>query len=51
MIAWVARSHTLVVSGGVPLGFHCFSLGFLIISGFVFWVFSLGVDVSLSQVR
>ena len=37
MSAWVARSHTLVVSGGVTLGFHCFSLGFLIISGFVFW--------------
>ena len=44
-IAWVARSHTLVVSGGVTLGFHCFFIGFhwvsllLVVSCFWFFVF------------
>ena len=34
VIAWVARPHTLIYSGGVTLGFDCISVGFLINGGF-----------------
>ena len=39
VIAWVARSHTLVVSVGITLSLHCFCLhwiALIIIGGFVF---------------
>ena len=39
MIAWVARSHTLVVSVGITLSLHCFCLhwiALILIGGFVF---------------
>ena len=39
VIAWVARSHTLVVSVGITLSLHCFCLywiALILIGGFVF---------------